>query len=138
MSASTVILYCYTFAFSVLSRPFFFLMIRRPPRSTRTDTLFPYTPLFRSYLDSETRQGLSDYCVANPGVGDCPVEDILKGRPLNSTPKHSGSLFTAYTLPFGLQVGYGFTYQGSMVVRNDVTAGPLPKSDDYFRSVERR
>src|SRR3546814_15456528 len=30
---------------------FFFLMIRRPPRSTRTDTLFPYTTLFRSLLD---------------------------------------------------------------------------------------
>src|SRR3546814_14299766 len=28
----------------------FFLMIRRPPRSTRTDTLFPYTTLFRSYI----------------------------------------------------------------------------------------
>src|SRR3546814_4809176 len=28
----------------------FFLMIRRPPRSTRTDTLFPYTTLFRSVL----------------------------------------------------------------------------------------
>src|SRR3546814_10875325 len=27
----------------------FFLMIRRPPRSTRTDTLFPYTTLFRSF-----------------------------------------------------------------------------------------
>src|SRR3546814_18755022 len=27
---------------------FFFLMMRRPPRSTRTDTLFPYTTLFRS------------------------------------------------------------------------------------------
>src|SRR3546814_2436529 len=27
---------------------FFFLMIRRPPRSTRTDTLFPYTTPFRS------------------------------------------------------------------------------------------
>src|SRR3546814_14933971 len=27
---------------------FCFLMIRRPPRSTRTDTLFPYTTLFRS------------------------------------------------------------------------------------------
>src|SRR3546814_4253332 len=27
---------------------FFFLMILRPPRSTRTDTLFPYTTLFRS------------------------------------------------------------------------------------------
>src|SRR3546814_16779027 len=29
----------------------FFLMIRRPPRSTRTDTLFPYTTLFRSEDD---------------------------------------------------------------------------------------
>src|SRR3546814_4030995 len=27
---------------------FYFLMLRRPPRSTRTDTLFPYTTLFRS------------------------------------------------------------------------------------------
>src|SRR3546814_19374586 len=35
--------YCVAFLFS-----FFFLMIRRPPRSTRTDTLFPYTTLFRS------------------------------------------------------------------------------------------
>src|SRR6056297_3923174 len=32
----------------VVSSFFFFLMIRRPPRSTRTDTLFPYTTLFRS------------------------------------------------------------------------------------------
>src|SRR3546814_6762020 len=30
----------------------FFLMIRRPPRSTRTDTLFPYTTLFRSLAAS--------------------------------------------------------------------------------------
>src|SRR3546814_4394468 len=29
----------------------FFLMLRRPPRSTRTDTLFPYTTLFRSDRD---------------------------------------------------------------------------------------
>src|SRR3546814_6731131 len=34
--------------FFVLFFFFFFLMIRRPPRSTRTDTLFPYTTLFRS------------------------------------------------------------------------------------------
>src|SRR3546814_8104771 len=31
-------------------------MIRRPPRSTRTDTLFPYTTLFRSQLMTETNQ----------------------------------------------------------------------------------
>src|SRR3546814_18487617 len=40
---------CLLLPYSVLlSVFFFFLMIRRPPRSTRTDTLFPYTTLFRS------------------------------------------------------------------------------------------
>src|SRR3546814_4893006 len=37
---------------------FFFLMLRRPPRSTRTDTLFPYTTLFRSVVDQQ--RGLPD------------------------------------------------------------------------------
>src|SRR3546814_19119907 len=36
------------YLFILLYPLFFFLMIRRPPRSTRTDTLFPYTTLFRS------------------------------------------------------------------------------------------
>src|SRR3546814_13064899 len=35
----------------------FFLMIRRPPRSTRTDTLFPYTTLFRSPQTKLHRRG---------------------------------------------------------------------------------
>src|SRR3546814_18592825 len=43
---------------------FFFLMIRRPPRSTRTDTLFPYTTLFRSQLADRL-----DYVVEPPDVG---------------------------------------------------------------------
>src|SRR3546814_9186832 len=34
-------------------------MIRRPPRSTRTDTLFPYTTLFRSVVQLQPRAGLS-------------------------------------------------------------------------------
>src|SRR3546814_10770944 len=37
-------------------------MIRRPPRSTRTDTLFPYTTLFRSHGSLSRRLG------ADPGV----------------------------------------------------------------------
>src|SRR3546814_4110645 len=39
-------------------------MIRRPPRSTRTDTLFPYTTLFRSSLSTNDRQAISP--VATP------------------------------------------------------------------------
>src|SRR3546814_15277693 len=42
---------CHLLSIILISLLFFFLMIRRPPRSTRTDTLFPYTTLFRS-LDS--------------------------------------------------------------------------------------
>src|SRR3546814_2946861 len=34
---------------------FFFLIVRRPPRSTLTDTRFPYTPLFRSSHDIRDR-----------------------------------------------------------------------------------
>src|SRR3546814_20028235 len=37
---------------------FFFLMIRLPPRSTRTDTLFPYTTLFRSSQGDEPHHRL--------------------------------------------------------------------------------
>src|SRR3546814_14472401 len=45
--------FIYSFMYFPLFVPFFFivfffLMIRRPPRSTRPDTLFPYTTLFRS------------------------------------------------------------------------------------------
>src|SRR3546814_15888696 len=42
---------------------FFFLMIRRPPRSTRTDTLFPYTTLFRS-TDEVSQRGI--YLLTDP------------------------------------------------------------------------
>src|SRR3546814_11360529 len=47
LSRSYVVFLCLWSTYSVL---IFFLMIRRPPRSTRTDTLFPYTTLFRSPL----------------------------------------------------------------------------------------
>src|SRR3546814_6780197 len=42
------VMFLHTFVFVDVFFCFFFLMIRRPPRSTRTDTLFPYTTLFRS------------------------------------------------------------------------------------------
>src|SRR3546814_6329567 len=40
-------------------------MIRRPPRSTRTDTLFPYTTLFRSYHAAKERQGQVEATIAD-------------------------------------------------------------------------
>src|SRR3546814_17994855 len=49
---------------------FLFLMIRRPPRATRNDTLFPYTTLFRSAL-----------LVGHYGRGIYDAADVLLGRP---------------------------------------------------------
>src|SRR3546814_17163803 len=56
---------------------FFFLMIRRPPRSTRTDTLFPYTTLFRSatferILNGELPDGTQ--------IGDAATRDSGRDR----------------------------------------------------------
>src|SRR3546814_12691877 len=47
----------------------FFLMIRRPPRSTRTDTLFPYTTLFRSDRPSRPDAGGGGRTGAPIGTG---------------------------------------------------------------------
>src|SRR3546814_11078244 len=44
----TLVLIVYSVSTLIICLSVFFLMIRRPPRSTRTDTLFPYTTLFRS------------------------------------------------------------------------------------------
>src|SRR3546814_8312318 len=58
-------------------------MIRRPPRSTRTDTLFPYTTLFRSLLAPST--GTIIARVREPGsmvVSQSPVYSLSLDRPV--------------------------------------------------------
>src|SRR3546814_8979611 len=46
-------------------------MIRRPPRSTRTDTLFPYTTLFRSRMVSRASRGVRHQCTLPPRAVTC-------------------------------------------------------------------
>src|SRR3546814_3057002 len=84
---------------------FFFLMIRRPPRSTRTDTLFPYTTLFRS----DDRDAVDNQVVAvglpfEPHVAPVPQHvrrrdakgAVGEGRPFVALDQH---------LPVGEQPG---------------------------------
>src|SRR3546814_12717791 len=48
MYSSSIVVYVLLSSHGCFVCSFFFFMIRRPPRSTHTDTLFPYTTLFRS------------------------------------------------------------------------------------------
>src|SRR3546814_7827922 len=50
-------------------------MIRRPPRSTRTDTLFPYTTLFRSSR-SQIRRSIREYGAGEPEIAIGAADDI--------------------------------------------------------------
>ena len=95
-----------------------------------------------TYLDSEVLQSVSDYCLSNPGKSftppgtgataiTCALTDVQAGTPLTNTPKHSGSLFTTYQFGFGLQVGYGLTYQGGYLLTNSSAAAFL-KAEDYL------
>src|SRR3546814_15031077 len=59
---------------------FFFLMIRRPPRSTRTDTLFPYTTLFRSHVLTDPGPWVADEAnAAGTGVGQPLPDRVVDG-----------------------------------------------------------
>src|SRR3546814_10355999 len=88
---------------------FFVLMIRLPPRSTRTDTLFPYTTLFRSApsppaASARTRQGphkpSSHWGRARPNAGACPPRSRRAPRcrhrpepaPNNRSEEHTSEL----------------------------------------------
>src|SRR3546814_5959886 len=69
----TIVILCVCFLF------FFFLMIRRPPRSTRTYSLFPYSSLFRSISDTlKTRISVLAY--KGDGFGRNDLTDKRIGR----------------------------------------------------------
>lgn len=91
-----------------------------------------------TYLDGKVRQSISD---RDRAAG---VFDPQAGQDLLQTPDHSGSLFTTYRLPFGLELGYGLIYQGSFALNNRVRATvgtgaaatvvdtPQFRADDYL------
>src|SRR3546814_18841684 len=75
-----------------------FLMIRRPPRSTRTDTLFPYTTLFRSGVNL----GLAMFAA---NVGAWPIIDdiVAEGQKIYLALKRAP--FPVVAAPSGLALG---------------------------------
>src|SRR3546814_14310602 len=85
-------------------------MIRRPPRSTRTDTLFPYTTLFRS----EAAQKLSTYA---RGTGDSMVTSLPFGDAIIQPQRKS------HTLPW-VDVGFVLPDYSFLVHRSKLQPDP--------------
>src|SRR3546814_9662874 len=63
-------------------------MIRRPPRSTRTDTLFPYTTLFRSHAPPVHAQHVAFACRSGEfnGIEVCPRPGRIVTAEIHSFP----------------------------------------------------
>src|SRR3546814_3245362 len=67
-------------------------MIRRPPRSTRTDTLFPYTTLFRSARRRPVRDDAGGgWGAAAPRPASCPAAPRRRG-PASRSEEHTSEL----------------------------------------------
>src|SRR3546814_1005050 len=98
----------------------FFLRLRRPPRSTRTDTLFPYTTLFRSEpggLDDRALQTIPDEVSSASRLYKLTCEDTIAREPSRSG-STTGSTGDS-TSGSGSGSG-GLTYRGAGV---DIDAG---------------
>src|SRR3546814_16702977 len=71
---------------------FFFLMIRRPPRSTRTATLLPYTTLFRSAIRcARAHQACKGQAADGRSDGDRAIDDRPAAAPQRPTSPGAGS-----------------------------------------------
>ena len=85
------------------------------PESFRTSSLLTRAGMGPSVSSVTASRGIAA-AFASPGATGCgnsvAIPDPQAGDRLIQTPKHSGSLFTTYAFPFGLQIGYGLTYQG--------------------------
>src|SRR3546814_11561395 len=74
-------------------------MIRRPPRSTRTDTLFPYTTLFRSVFDGRNRLDavLAEISENSDESGTQFAPDLGKFGPVHKRGLHVAQLPNSYS-----------------------------------------
>src|SRR3546814_5151776 len=96
----------------------FFLMIRRPPRSTRTDTLFPYTTLFRSYMDRAIA--------------------LTNGRALNA-PLVTGRMLVAAAVRPGMRVllvGSATGYTAALLARLDAEVHAVEEDADLMATAQ--
>src|SRR3546814_3789381 len=121
---------------------FFFLMIRRPPRSTRTDTLFPYTTLFRSAgshhrsiglegrFDVEKADAVDLIDARRPEIGGAAEEDLrdllaAELRPILRSEEHTSELQSLMRISYAV-----FCLKKKKITRYIIRMSQRPYSTD--------
>src|SRR3546814_8109958 len=106
-------------------------MIRRPPRSTRTDTLFPYTALFRSGL-LEGRRGLAERRIQVSQVGAIDRPEVRIGPGLEVPEEAPGRdepvLVLAHPFAHGAEEG--------VVAHRHAQAGEELRSEEHTSELQ--
>src|SRR3546814_5482071 len=93
-----VVISSYTILACKISMTIFFVMIRRPPRSTRTDTLFPYTTLFRSVVSGNHRRNRNSRAVLSFPTRRHGAKATPAGRSEENTSELQALMRTSYAV----------------------------------------
>src|SRR3546814_19384066 len=101
-------------------------MIRRPPKSTRTDTLFPYTTLFRSYEIESAAVGLP-FGVRAPLAGTLPVREAPAPSGAAAAPSAGKGLVAGADCARGLPRGTPSPGQAARGCRAGLAGGSVPR-----------
>src|SRR5881296_2373492 len=115
-----------------LFRLFFFLVMRRPPRSTRCCTLFPYTTLFRSSGQTLTARkivvttGASPWAPPIPGLAEAGYLDNASAMALDRLPD---SLMVIGASAVGLELAQMFARLGVKVTVLEALPRVVPSED---------
>src|SRR3546814_5348098 len=109
-------------------------MIRRPPKSTRTDTLFPYTTLFRSETIHNRRARLEELvpearvAVAHGQMPERELEDVMKGF---YQQRYNVLLFTTI-----IETGIDVPTANTIVIQRADRLGLAPRSDEHTSALQ--
>src|SRR3546814_16933232 len=110
-------------------------MKRRPPISTRTDTLFPYTTLFRSHSAANAGAGIDVPCAAEITGTDAIIEATLatKNKFLIITPRRLFSAFAIFHKSTNIRLAQALIVHADHRTILDVSHERTKRSITIFR-----
>src|SRR3546814_6882246 len=112
-------------------------MIRRPPRSTRTDTLFPYTTLFRSRGGQRVEKRFPTFLIGEdqrPVVRPFVQQPFKRGQPGQRSEEHTSELQSLMRISYAVFCLKKKTKTNKIRSRQDTSTTTKQRSSHYTRA----